>query len=207
MSEPELRLVKAIIQEWRERLGDISWFMRCLNEYIARKANKEDGVTGHFWEGRFRCQALLDDIALLTGMVYVDLNPIRAAMATSVQDSAYTSPQQRFREIMLREETEAEVPLPQLAIFSEGNESDASNPIPFTLNDYLELVDETGRCCREDKRGFIDSSVPRLLDRVGYRQRSAWIQRMNKAGGLANRALGGPDKLRQFAQTAAAILA
>ena len=79
--------LKGEIEEIRERLYNLSWFMRCLNEYVARMANKEDGVKGRFWEGRFKSQALLDEKALLAALAYVDLNPVRAGIAKLPEES------------------------------------------------------------------------------------------------------------------------
>jgi hypothetical protein len=85
-----------LIAKLRQRLSSVSWFMAKLDEFIARAANKEDGVKGRFWESRFKCQVLLDEAALCSCMVYVDLNPIRAALAATPEDSDYTSIQERI---------------------------------------------------------------------------------------------------------------
>jgi hypothetical protein len=86
------------IANMRERLASVSEFMKYLSQPIALRANIEDDCKGKFWESRFKCQRLLDEAAVLSAMVYVDLNPVRAAMAQDLEDSDYTSIQQRIRE-------------------------------------------------------------------------------------------------------------
>ena len=95
------------IAELRRRLSSLSWFMGRLNEFIARAANKEDAVRGRFWESRFKCQALLDDAAIVACMVYVDLNPIRAGLAETPEGSDFTSIQERIRAWQKETMTEA----------------------------------------------------------------------------------------------------
>ena len=97
LSEPERNAVSDTIPVYRTRLGDISWFMYCLNHPIAVQANKEDNCKGHFFEARFDSKSLDSFESLITCMAYVDLNPIRAGMATTPENSDYTSIQERIK--------------------------------------------------------------------------------------------------------------
>jgi putative transposase len=96
LSEIEITLVLELIAKYRKELTNISGFMQRLNSYIARRANKEDGRKGHFWEGRFKSQALLNEDAILPCMAYVDLNPLRVGICKSLIQSNHTSIKQRL---------------------------------------------------------------------------------------------------------------
>jgi REP element-mobilizing transposase RayT len=149
------------ITEYRRRLHDISWLMRNLNEYIARQANKEDECTGRFWEGRFKSQALLDKPALLSCMAYVDLNPIRTKIAKTLDTSKHTSIKKRLESIKQNTPTHSLMPF-------VGNErQNMPKGIAFSLKDYCELVDITGKIIRHDKAGHIDQQQQPILQRLG----------------------------------------
>jgi hypothetical protein len=96
------------MQELRGRLSDISWFMKLLSEHIARKANREDQVSGKFWESRFKAVPLLDEEALLACSLYVDLNPIRAGKAETPETSEHTSAYQRIQALQQWEQRRVE---------------------------------------------------------------------------------------------------
>ncbi|MCX2841589.1 hypothetical protein OQJ59_08125 [Microbulbifer thermotolerans] len=168
MNPAELARLEEVAAEWRERLMDISWFMRMLNESIARQANREDGCTGRFWEGRFKSQALLDERSLAACMAYVDLNPIRAKMADTPETSDHTSIQRRISAARDGKQPQ------QLFPFVGNPRESMPVGLPFQLQDYLELVDWSGRCLREDKRGAIDEQLPPILDRMQINPRH-WL--------------------------------
>jgi len=175
LSHAERNALSDQVNEWRKRLMSISWFMRCSNEPVAREANHEDKVTGRFWEGRFKSQALLDEKALAACMVYVDLNPIRARMAETPEQSDYTSIKQRIKQkLKLRSSSQSAQQPDSLFPFAGYPRENMPDGIPFRLSDYLELVDWSGRIIREDKRGYIPDNLPAILQRLDMDARH-WI--------------------------------
>ncbi len=154
----------------RERLSNLSWFMRCLVEPIARAANKEDICKGRFWEGRFKAQSLLDDNAVLAAMAYVDLNPVRAKICDTLEASKHTSAHERLTEIE-RESAAAARPLAPIAGIR------GLSVLRMTQAEYLTLLDYTGRQIRADKRGAIEGPALATLVRLGYRP-EAWTRQV-----------------------------
>jgi REP element-mobilizing transposase RayT len=191
LSKGELITLEETVTIYRQRLYDISWLMRNLNEHIAREANKEDGCTGRFWEGRFKSQALLDESAVLACMAYVDLNPIRAKMDTTPETSKHTSIQQRIQALIKGEQPK------KLMRFVGNHRQDMPKGIAYSLIDYCELVDSTGRCIREDKAGYIEHHHSPILERLGL-DTEQWLTLTTEFEQHFSTAVGSEHMLQQF---------
>jgi hypothetical protein len=224
VSDPEL------IEELRSRLSSISWFMRCLNEHLARKANREDRCTGRFWEGRFKSTALLDASAVLAGLTYVDLNPIRVGVSETPEESDFTSAQDRIvarqarkKRSKLKKESQKrpskkgdltpaqaelidqvkralkrDTWLSSFGTFVEGK------PKPFLnmeLDEYLELLDWTGRQVKEGKPGKIPGHLANILERLEI-EADSWVHTVLHFGSLFHRVAGKVQSILQATQRA-----
>ena len=130
--------------------------IKSLSEPIARKANAEDKVTGRFWEGRFGCQALLSEKSILAAMAYVDLNPVRAKIASNIATSRYTSVKMRNQQLLKNPERAHQQLMPLVGVRSFNLPS-------ISAADYTELVDFTGRKLHPGKRGKIAVGEPKAL--------------------------------------------
>lgn len=186
LGQQQRQTVSDSIETFRQRLKDLGWFMKCLNEPIARQANREDGCTGHFWEGRYKSQALLTEQALLSCMAYVDLNPIRAGIAETPECSDHTSIKERIQpqfnladsikeQVELNALLKFDLPIKPLLHFEGAVTCDEQNGILFSFQDYLNLVDFTGRAVRDDKRGAIPNQLPPILQRLDINL-SDWLK-------------------------------
>jgi hypothetical protein len=197
------------IAQLRKRLCSLSWFMGRLNEFIARAANAEDKVKGHFWESRFKCQVLLDDVALIACMVYVDLNLIRAGLAATPEDSDFTSIQQRIR--VWQENNRVPMEARSLPIVQTGSkpqveswlcpiasDSQRRGILNMSETQYFDLVDQSGRILRQGKRGSIDPDMAPILSRIGAKP-EAWIDTISRFGSKFRLAAGRHVNLRNFA--------
>jgi REP element-mobilizing transposase RayT len=204
------------VAQLRRRLGSLSWFMSQVNGFISRKANKEDGVKGRFWESRFKCRALLDDAAIVAGMVYVDLNPIRAGLAGTPEDSDFTSIQERIRAWQKENMPAVESPGAELQAsdYAEdchtsvdssswlcpiGSDSHHRGILQITTAQYIDLVDRSGRILKTGKSGFIDPDLAPILLRIGANP-NAWFDTLSGFDSSFRIAAGLLSSLRTFAR-------
>jgi REP element-mobilizing transposase RayT len=185
----ERSTLNAIADTWRLRLMDISWFMRVLNESIARQANNEDECTGRFWEGRFKSQALLDEAALLACMAYVDLNPVRAGIALTPEVSAHTSIQRRI--------TIPHQSATGLFPFVGNPRQNLPEGLQFNQSDYVELVDWTGRIIRPNKKSAIAAQLPPILQRL-QQNKDNWLYLTQNFESKFKGFVGAAHKLKQI---------
>jgi len=201
--------------------------VRSINECIARMANQEDNCKGRFWEGRFKSQALLDEGAVLSCMAYVDLNPIRADKENSLSTSDFTSIQQRLfdykktktakgetinlkatkvldKRIEKQEKLKDQLNIKKqsqapLMPFSGSSHTPIDIALPFTQEDYFELVDTTGRMIHTGKRGFISEKSPKIIKIFGINQLK-WIDHIQSFEKTYGDCCGAEKKIRAFAK-------
>ena len=177
----------ALIAEYRSRLTNLSWLMKSLSEPIARKANAEDKVTGRFWEGRFGCQSLLSEKSILAAMAYVDLNPVRAKIASGISTSRYTSVKLRNQQLRKNPERANQPLMPLIGARSFNLPS-------ISVADYIELVDFTGRELHPGKRGKIAATEPKALTKLGL-DKNHWTTRVKGIGSGYWRVVGELEEL------------
>ena len=163
--------------------------MATLCENVARRSNQEDGVTGKFFEQRYQLRDLADEIAILVCGIYVDLNQTHAGEALTPEDSRYTSAYDRVQgrnALAARDQKDPEQGIVQRdrwlcdLTLDDGSNVDVSQDVcsktpwrasdtgllPVSLDDYLTLLDWTGRQVRTDKKGSIPSNLAPILQRL-----------------------------------------
>ena len=211
---------KKVLRERRRRLSDVSWWMRCTAENIARRANREDECTGRFWEGRFKAQRLLDEASLLACAAYVDLNPIRAALADTPEESQFTGAKDRLDDLAQRGKRKrmsthqwerSSVRRKKSGWMSPieiDERNDAAGPdldtggrrasrkgfLSISLLEYLKLLDWTGRQVRRGKAGSIPQHLAPILARIGL-DTVGWCDLVTRFGKVFKRAAGTAEHL------------
>jgi hypothetical protein len=216
------------LRQIRLRLSDLSWFMRMVSEPVARRANAEDQCSGRFWQGRFRAIKLCDEAALLACRLYVDLNPIRAGECVTPETSRYTSAKLRIDELQsgipaasqpsldvsgpamaasaaTRSSADWLAPLPLdetaapgPAVSGTGHRASDKGYLPMSVEDYLLLLDWTGRQLVPGKSGKIPARLEPILSRLGLTS-SGVLKLASGFGELFRRLAGSDARLRHEA--------
>jgi len=198
LNEEESLVLSEKLPVWRSELANISRFMALVNQFIARKSNTEDDCKGRFWEHRFTSQAILDDDALLRTLAYVDLNPVRAGVADTPEQSEHTSIHRRLSANNVNSNTPGGL-LPFRRRFGK-EETQPAFPgtfLPIDFAAYLALLDWTGRQLRSNKSSCIHTDVPHIFARLNYSPKQ-WVKSHQSNSAWQQRAFGSVERIRNY---------
>ena len=127
-------------------------------------------------------------------MAYVDLNPVRAGITDTPESSDFTSIQERIQTVMQNSHCDL------LPFANKAKASDQYKVIPFEFNEYIALVDWSGRAILHNKRGSIPESVPPILHRLGINEND-WVNHIHYFERQFPTVAGDIDKLKELAET------
>jgi hypothetical protein len=224
MTIARAQLVDVSVTRWYHcvtRCVRRAFLLKFLKEPLARLANRQDKTRGAFFESRFKSVAILDDEALLSACVYIDLNPVAAKIAAAPETSDYTSIKKRVEHVEAQGQT---VRLEAAQVGSVAGFRAAGNleeslwicPIEdrsplgssregmvkgFSLGSYVQLVDYTGRLFRQGK-ATISAELAGIFERLGCSSRS-WhvrIERLHEGRLLGRFFASSREKLREIAE-------
>ncbi len=176
-------------------------------------------MTGHFFEGRYKATVLLDEASVLACAAYVDLNPIRAALAQTPEEGEFTGAKDRIDDLAQREDRRrasthewersrrrvnsgwlSPIEIDEkrddsgAAIDSSGRRASVKGFLSISMLQYLELLDWTGSQIHDGKRGSIPSHLAPILARIGL-DGHAWCELVTKFGRMFKRAAGSAERL------------
>ncbi|MCZ6616982.1 MAG: hypothetical protein O7E57_02525 [Gammaproteobacteria bacterium] len=123
----------------RRKLGSLSCFVQHLKQPIAWRANREAGCDGDYWANRFYSGALLTEEAVLAAMAYVDLNPVRAQIAQTIEACDNTSVQERLKRLESTPERLSQIMEPIVSGLTQPDQQQGPMQarVCITLEDYL----------------------------------------------------------------------
>lgn len=204
----------ARVETLRKRLGNISWLMAVVKQRMSRRSNIEEKTDGAFWEKRFEMRKLESENAVLACSVYVDLNPIRAGLARTPEDSAHSSVQLRAAAMRARAAGKTDglaladrwlAPIHDRELPSDlrraeqGDRASDDPAFALPLPQYLEMVDRSGRLAKEGKAGVIPSEFAPILERMRINPRG-WHELVSDFGRLFRRIAGDAHLVEQLAR-------
>jgi REP element-mobilizing transposase RayT len=196
------------VAQQRKRLSTPSWLLRLVKQEVSRRANAEDGCTGHFWEKRFTSVAVLDAAATVACMIYVDLNPLRAGMVKTPELSTFTSVRHRVARLRAGTRSDREAPDSELGTLLVAMPNCAPPHLwtgeeerwALGEGDYLEMLEETARQVVAGKRGAMTAASLPMLQRLGISP-VAWLNAMATGGSMLGSALGGLEARQRWADS------